>query len=195
VHAEEEVRMKVPRSRDKAGMKVIKWVIDGIELINEWAGRISSFLIPSLMVIVTYEVLMRYLINRPTIWSLEMSQFLFAGFIALGGGYTFLHHGHVHVEILVSRFSERKQAIVRLFSWPLFFFFMIFFLTKVWEMSLESLFAREHSNSLFDPPVYPMKISIAVGVSLMLLQGIVHFFRDLWLIFVGKRFESVKESK
>ena len=192
---EQEVRMKVLTSKDKTGMKVIKSLIDGIELINEWAGRISSFLIPSLMVIVTYEVLMRYLINRPTVWSFEMSQFLFAGFVALGGAYTFLHHGHVHVEILVSRLSERGQAIIRLFSWPLFFLFMIFFLTKIWEMSLESLFAREHSSSLFDPPVYPMKISIAVGVSLMLLQGIIHFFRDLWLAFVGERFESVKEPQ
>jgi TRAP-type mannitol/chloroaromatic compound transport system permease small subunit len=193
--AGKKVRMKDRTSKAKSGMKVIEWIIDGIELVNEWAGRISSFLIPSLMVVVTYEVLMRYLINRPTVWSFEMSQFLFAGFVALGGAYTFLHHGHVHVEVIVSRLSERGQAIIRLFSWPLFFFFMIFFLTKMWELSLESLFAREHSNSLFDPPVYPMKISIAVGVSLMLLQGIIHFCRDLWLAFAGKKFEGAKEPK
>jgi TRAP-type mannitol/chloroaromatic compound transport system permease small subunit len=45
---------------------------------------------------------------------------------------------------------------------------------------------RETSGSAWDPPVYPLKVALAFGVALLLLQGIAKFIRDLHLAVKGK---------
>jgi TRAP-type mannitol/chloroaromatic compound transport system permease small subunit len=161
-----------------------------IDWINEQGGKLISFLILILVVVVLYEICARYLFNRPTIWAQEISQMIYGAYVILLGGYVLRRGGHVNVEILYGKFSPRTRAIIDLFTWLLFFFFCGLLLIKGWEMAWDSFKVRETEPTTFAPPVYPIKMMIPLGALLILLQGLARFLRSLVLAISGKEMES-----
>ena len=41
-------------------------LLDSVNSINEWLGRVCGFLVVALMVYVVYQVMMRYVFNLPS---------------------------------------------------------------------------------------------------------------------------------
>ena len=149
-----------------------------IDKINEWAGRLTSFLIIPLIAFMVWGVTLRYVFDAPVIWADEMSLFIFGGYIMLGGGYTLLHDAHVNVPILHSHLHSRARATVDLITSILFYCVCAVLLWKGIDMAWSSLKQLEHSFSVWGPPVYPVKLTIPIGAFLLLLQGITKFTRD-----------------
>ena len=58
-----------------------------IDAINEWTGNVFRFIVILLMLLVSYEVIMRYILVRPSEWGQEINGFLLLGLTFLGGGY------------------------------------------------------------------------------------------------------------
>lgn len=67
-------------------MKVLGEILQIIDNINEWTGNILKFLVIALMLLVSYDVIMRYIFSRPTEWGQEMNGYLQLGVVFLGGG-------------------------------------------------------------------------------------------------------------
>ncbi len=159
-------------------MKKFERFLSVIDLINGWVGRIVGHLLILMMFVMSYEVIMRYIFNRPTLWAMEMNQYLFLILIALGGGHVLLNRGHISVDIFYGRFGERTRAIFDLLTSPLFFLFIIVLIWQSLDVAIESSQFREHSE-MADIPVYPVRIILVVGAFLMVLQGFAKFARDL----------------
>lgn len=150
-----------------------------VDLINEWVGRVVSFLIIPMTLVAVIEVILRYVFNRPTIWAWDVNMMLLGAFTVLTGGYVLLKEGHVSMDVFVSRLSPRVRAVIALIT-SLLFFFSIGLL--VWQGGLEareSLLIGEKVNSVWGPPLYPLKILWPIGAFLLLLQGVATFIRDL----------------
>lgn len=148
-----------------------------IDSINTGVARAVSYLLLLLMFAVIYEVVMRYTLNRPTIWSMELNQFLLCFISALGGAYTLHARGHVNVDIFFGRLGVRSRAIVSLATSLLIFAFLILLLKESWRMGISSWEIEERLVTAWAPPVYPIKMVVPVGVFLMLLQSIVRFLK------------------
>jgi len=157
----------------------VRRVLEAIDAISEWTGRITAFLIPGMMLIMTYEVVARYLLKSPTIWAMESTQYLFLTTTALGGAYVLRHGGHVNVPILYDRLSTRTQAIVDVVTSLFFFFFMVALFGASWITTVESVFYLEHSPTYWEPP-------ISAGILLTILQGLAKLVRDLATAITGK---------
>jgi TRAP-type mannitol/chloroaromatic compound transport system permease small subunit len=156
-----------------------------IDSINEYVGRVIAYLGAAMMFFVTFEVVMRYFFNKPTTWTFELNQSLLCIYVALAGGYTLLHQGHVNVEIVSQRFGTRTRATVNIFTSFLFFGFIFLLLLKTLEMAMDSVKLGERSESLIGFPLYPAKISIVIGVILVLLQGLAGFARNIVTLITG----------
>ncbi|MCZ6767871.1 MAG: TRAP transporter small permease subunit [Acidobacteria bacterium] len=161
-------------------------VLEVIDAASEWTGRISAFLIPGMMLIMTYEVVARYILKRPTTWAMESTQYLFLATTALGGAYVLLHGGHVNVPILYARLSTRTQAIVDVVTSLFFFFFMIALFRVSWMTTVESVVHLEHSPTYWGPPIYPVYIVMTAGILLTILQGLAKLVRDFATAITGK---------
>jgi len=135
-----------------------------------------------MVIIVTIEVVARYVFNRPTIWSWDISIQILALLTALGAGYALLQGSHVRVDVLVSHLPHRVNVLIDLVMSLLFFFgvglLMWWFRQEVWK----SVAMREVYESLFAPPLYPLKVVVFIGICLLLLQGLAKFIRDLIII-------------
>jgi TRAP-type mannitol/chloroaromatic compound transport system permease small subunit len=148
-----------------------------IDQISRKVAAAASYFLILMMGVVTFEVVARYVFNRPTEWAMEITQFTLLLLAVLGGAYTLLTGGHVNVDIIYGRFTVKTRAVISLFTSLLIFLFLGVLLWKSWDMFITSFRLNEHSASLFAPPLYPVKCLVPIGVCLILLQSIVRFIR------------------
>lgn len=156
-----------------------------VDIVNEWTGRVVGVLIIIAILIITIELILRHVLNRPSIGEWDVNVYLMTVIIIIGAGYTLLYRGHVIVDIVVKRFSPRARALIDLVTSG-FFFLGIGIL--LWQAILEaatSIEIKEHLFGIWELPFYPLRVIIAIGILLLLLQGIVKFVRDLVIALLG----------
>ena len=161
-------------------MFLIEKSINGM---NEKIGYFTSFLIIPLVLVVAYEVVMRYLFNAPTVWVFEATTLIYGTHFMIGIAYTHKHDGHVAIDVFESRLPEKPRTILRLIV-NLLLFMPTVGLLSVWSVIYASDSWRngEHASTSWAPPLYPFKTLMAVGFILLLLQGVakvIHDYRSL----------------
>ncbi len=162
-----------------------------IDAISDWSGRIIRWLVVFLVVVVTTEVTMRYVFNRPTMWAFETSIMLGAAIYAMAWSYAQRHRAHVRVDVLYTHLSPRKKAIIDVVGYSLFFVPLIFILvdasiTNAWEAWV----ARERMEKTFwYPPATPLRTVVALGFVLLALQGAAQLFRDFYFLVRNKPYD------
>ena len=153
---------------------------------TEWLGKFVSFLVPLIIAIIAYEVAARYLFRAPTIWAHEMSQFIFGAYIILAGGYASLHNTHVRMDLLYSRFSPRRKAIIDLVGVALMLLFVGVMIWKGWEIAWSGMVAGKVSRSSWSPPMAPIMFVIPVASFLLLFQEMSKIVHDIHTVITGK---------
>jgi len=166
-------------------MNRVEHVLSVIDVINERVGRLIAYLAVFIMLSVVYEVIARYVFDTPTIWSMEINQYLLCGYTALAGGYALLYKSHVNVEILHQRFGVRTRAFLNILTSFFFFLFIIVLIWKSGAMAWEAWEYNEHSETLLEAPLFPAKVAIPLGGLLILLQGLTKLIRDLKILITG----------
>lgn len=155
-------------------------ILRTIETINEWTGRIFSWTIVILTLLVTLEVILRHVFNSPTIWNFEVTIQLYAFHALILGPYTLLHNKHVSIDVIYESFKPRTRKITDIISYLVFFFpFMGVLLYQGIKYAHHSWSVHERSWSVFAPPLYPIKTVIPVVIFLLLLQGAAFFTRQV----------------
>jgi len=125
---------------------------------------------------------MRYGFNKPPIWSLEMCQFLLGGFFILGGGYTLLREGHVRMDVLYVGWSPRTRAIVDIATFSLVAAYMVILIIPSMANLINCIEMGEKSRSVWQPYLWPIKMSIPAGCIFILLQAIAFSIRAVFVI-------------
>jgi TRAP-type C4-dicarboxylate transport system permease small subunit len=80
-----------------------------VERCNFALGMVSGLGILLMGLILTYEVLCRYLLNAPTIWAQETSIYLYMWTMLAAASYTLQTGKHVHVDLVVDRLPARPR--------------------------------------------------------------------------------------
>jgi TRAP-type mannitol/chloroaromatic compound transport system permease small subunit len=163
-------------------------VLGVVDTINDWIGRVLSFGVLLMFLLVLSEVIRRYFFNAPTVWGNELTQFMFGAYVILSGGHILRWGGHVNVDIIFGRFSPRTQATIDICTFVLFFLFCGMMVFYGGSLAWESISIWEHSNSAWSPPLYPVKIMIPIGAFLLLLQGFAKLIRDILALIYGTQF-------
>ena len=80
--------------------------------ISRVFNTIGVTILMLMMFLITVDVCLRYIFNSPIEGVYEAVEFMMAVVFCYGIGYTQRHRGHVAVNLVVSRLSERNQAIM-----------------------------------------------------------------------------------
>jgi len=148
-------------------------------------GRIAGWLLIPLSFLVVFDVILRYVLNMPTIWVWDVGVQIQAAIVVLGGGYALLHKGHVSVDILIGKLSTRKRAAL---DTIMYLFLVGSVAVLLWRLSISAQYAlsiKEHWTSTWAPVVYPLKVLIVVGVGALLLQAIAGWIRSILILVRG----------
>lgn len=162
-------------------------ILSVIDAISIWSGNLVSAINPIVVALVVYEIVRRFVFNAPTIWANEATVYLSALAYLLGGAYSHYYKAHVRVDILYAKCPPRTRALLDVVT---FFFTFLYLGALIWIGSVyawESIKVLEKTGSPWNPPVYPLKIAIPLGATLLLLQSVANFVRDLTLIIRGHR--------
>lgn len=87
--------------------------------LGEGAARLFEEAVPSLallimLVVVLYQVFMRYVLNRPPIWSDELARYLYIWMVFLGAALVSRRRAHVGMEYLPDRLPPRARRTLLL---------------------------------------------------------------------------------
>jgi len=157
-----------------------------IDQLNDWTGRFVSLWMIPMILVMSFEVFMRYVVESPTIWGTEMVTYLFASYILLGGGYTLLYGDHVNINIFYSRMRVRRRALFDSITAVIFFLYAWVLFHEGLKFALDGWIRNRHSGTDWNPPLYPVLMTLPIGAFLLLIQGAAKFVRDLLIVTTGK---------
>lgn len=170
-------------------MSQSKWIsfskkIDGL---SDWTGKLFSWLVIPLTVLIVFEVFTRRFLNAPTIWTFELSNFLYGAHFMLVAAYGLLHKSHVCIDLFVMKGSKKTQVTLDLVSYFLLFFPLIaVLLYHGIDFAKDSWATWETSWSAWGPPLYPIKTVIPITAFLLLLQGISEVIKKIHFLTTGE---------
>jgi len=156
-------------------------LIRSIDQLSKTIGHAFAWCIVILTLGTCFEVFMRYLLNDPTSWAFDLSYLMYGAVFYMAGAYTLSRGGHVRADMFYRLWPERRQALVELSLYVLFFFPGILALVIAGgAYGLESMRLREVSvNSPAGMPIWPLKMMIPIGGALIALQGLAEVLRCL----------------
>ncbi|MEP1215538.1 MAG: TRAP transporter small permease subunit [Marinobacter sp.] len=115
----------------------------------------------------------------PSLWTLEAAQFAMVAYYILGGPYSIQLDAHVRMDLFYGNWSARKKAWFDVFT----IFFLIFFLGVLlygaYDSTSYAIQYGERSASAWRPYMWPIKVVMCIGFSLMLLQAVSELFKDI----------------
>lgn len=177
---------------------MIHSIIRHIDQLNKAVGHAFAWCIVILVLGVSYEVFVRYVLNSPTSWAFDFSFILYGSMFLMAGAYTLSRGGHVRADIFYRRWRPRTQARLELFLYFIFYFPGVLALVFAgWEYGSESMRIKEVSvNSPAGVPIWPLKMLIPVAGVLLTLQGIAEALRCVLCLREGEwpaRLHDVEE--
>lgn len=157
----------------------VRVFVHAVESTNKIVGKFSMYLVFAMIGILLYEPIARNLFGKSSIWAVEMAQFTMAAYYLLGGGYSMMLKGHVRMDLLYGRWSDKKKAKVDAITGLFLIFYLVFLLFGAYSSIEYAVMYGQKNRSAWAPYMAPIKIIMGVGVLLMLLQSIATFFRDI----------------
>lgn len=154
-----------------------------LDSISQWSGRVVCVFCFTLVLLLTFEVFMRYVLNSPTIFSYEVATMMGVTIGSGGLAYTHLHGGHVRVDVFWRLLSPRGKAIADIVGSLIFFFPLIIVMAYFSTEWAQGSFVDHEImvKTYLYPPAWPIRAVMALGFFMFIPQAISKFIRDVYL--------------
>ena len=158
-------------------------IISIIDAFTEYTGKFISIFVIILVLLVGYDVSMRYLFNSGSIAIQELEWHLFSIILLLGSAYTLKHDEHVRLDIFYS--SKLINDKVRIWfdvlgTLLILLPFCLLIIVSAWPFVTQAYIHNEISP---DPGGLParwlIKAAIPLGFFFLLIQGIAEALKKL----------------
>lgn len=165
-------------------------LIHVIESIANIGGYLSGWLVPLMMLLILYEVIMRYIVHRPPIIADEFSAYMLVTLCFLGMAYTWKERGHVRITALVSRLPARIASWIRLGTLVLALVIGIMMSQAIYAYLVYSFKYHMRSATHLLTPLQGPQMTMLIGFILLCPLLIVEIARAIMNIRSGKRVEE-----
>lgn len=155
---------------------------DFLDRCDYFLVAIAGIAVLLMMLITSYDVIMRYIFNDPTDWALDVSTFLIPICVFLSLAYVLRKEGHVRVELLLNALKPRVRALLLLIT---SFISLIVFAIATWmgvKITVESIQRWELSLGTSEILMWPIKLMVPVGflfLSLQIVSKIFNYVNDI----------------
>ena len=149
-----------------------------VDKVNRFFGRIAMYMIFAMLAVLLYSSISKVFL-LPSVWTLEVAQFLMAAYYILGGPYSLQMESHVRMDVFYERWTPRTRAFWDSATAFCLVFYLIFLLRGGISSTAYSLEYGQRNYSAWAPLMWPIKMIMTVGIGLMMLQAFSIFFKDL----------------
>ena len=150
-----------------------------IDQIAMFVGRVTMLLIALLVGVMMYEVVLRYVFERPTLWANELSLWM-AGFVfILAGFYAMQQRSHIRIFLLYDMMPRGVQKACDTVSTFLILLFAFFLVYGGYGEAKAKLLRWETFGTVFDPPIpATLKPLVLLVVCLVATQALLNLIND-----------------
>jgi len=144
-----------------------------IDRLNETLGRLTLWLVLAAGLISATNALIRKSLGLSSNAWLEIQWYLFAAMVLLAAGYTLKHNGHVRIDVLASRLSERARAWIEILGTLCFLLpLCVLMVILSWPGFMDSYVHQEWSPDAGGLIRWPVRLLIPIGFLMLALQGV-----------------------
>jgi TRAP-type mannitol/chloroaromatic compound transport system permease small subunit len=150
----------------------------GIDNFVDLVGRITAWSSFALALVMSGNVLLRYVFNTGSVWSQELEWHLMSPICLFGMSYALRHGEHVRVDVLYASFSERNKQLVQIVTALIS---IAVCLIIVWLSGSYVAYSwnigEGSANPGGIPARYLLKALIPLGFALMFIQSVAELIR------------------
>jgi C4-dicarboxylate transporter, DctQ subunit len=144
-------------------------VYETILRIQAW---LSIILILFLLLSVCFDVSMRYLMNRPQKWVIELSEYALLYITFLSTAWLLRNDRHVRIDLVTSRLSTKHQTLLGIFSSCVIVFVSSILVVFGSRVFLDDLLSGVYTPTPMELYRAPMILVIPVGGIFLLIEAI-----------------------
>lgn len=149
-----------------------------IDTVSRFTGLAVAQLYILCAAVTVYEVIARYIFNKPTTWAFEIVMVLCATAWTLSAGYVTLKKRHIGITIFYLMGGVKTRWWLDLFAYTIGVVALFLFIDDSLKRSLLSIDMIERTGSAFNSPQPMMlKTILVVGALLYLAQLLVNLWR------------------
>jgi TRAP-type mannitol/chloroaromatic compound transport system permease small subunit len=173
-------------------------VLLGVDRLSAFVGKTFAWAILLMVVLISYEVFMRYVMRAPTAWAYDVGYMLYGTIFIMAGAYALSTAAHVRGDVIYRLWPPRVQAVVDLLLYLVFFFPAIIALVYAGYNYAEFSWriGERSSSGPGGPPVYHFKSLIPFAAAVLFIQGLAEIMRCILCLRDGRwpaRLSDVQE--
>lgn len=169
-------------------MDSLNRIIRSLEAVSKYSGWTVAALAMPMIGALIYEVAARYLFNKPTIWSYEITYMIYGTHFLIGSAFTLMIKGHIRIDVFYSHLPLRGRALIDTLGYLIIFFPVVILLTfSAWDVTQEAFQTGEVSQfTPWQPLLWPFKSAMFIGFGLLGLQGLSELLKSLSILITGR---------
>jgi TRAP-type mannitol/chloroaromatic compound transport system permease small subunit len=155
-----------------------------LELPSVVVAKLAAWVIVPMTGSLVYEVISRYIFDRPTVWAYDMTYMMAGALFMLGAAFALRNGSHVRADFILIALKPRWQALVDVLLYLFVYFPAIgLFFSASLKFTMQSWMQHEtYPASPWMPAIYPLKTVMPVTLALLLLQGIAEVLKAQWTV-------------
>jgi TRAP-type C4-dicarboxylate transport system permease small subunit len=152
-----------------------------VQGINIFLGYVAALLIVASTLVISFEVVSRYVLRQPHSWNLELNIFFLIASTFLAAAFTQKKRGHVGIEVLDGLLSVRRNRWRYIASDMLSLVFCITITYYIWKYFHQAWMGGWVSDSTWGPKVWIPYSFMGVGMTALCLQLLIQVVEDGFL--------------
>lgn len=157
--------------------------------ITNAVGTLAAWIFFVIGLIVTFEVVMRYAFNSPTIWVDEISRVLQIWATCLAAGYALRHRALIVIDVIFSDPQRLGRKICETLAILMIIAFALVVTKYGFDLWLKATLSGHTTDSFLASPKWLTHASIWIGFGMLALQGLVELAR-IWLVGLPEKAEK-----
>ena len=154
----------------------------GFDRVIESMAFVAGLLLVGTVLIISFEICMRYFFSKPQTWTVEVCEYFLFGIAFFGAPWLLREGGHVNIDIVVGNIGEKGQAylgvatnIIGIFVCAILCWFSL-------VTALENYRSGVVVVKTLSIPKHYFLMVIAFGYLMLALQFLRQFFRNLRML-------------
>jgi TRAP-type C4-dicarboxylate transport system permease small subunit len=136
-------------------------------------------LIVALVLVMFFEVIARYVFEKPTLWANELSLWMAGAIFLFSGLYAMQQRSHIRIYLLYDMMPRSIQRVCDLVSTALIVGFAFIMLWGSYNEARDKFMRWETFGTAFDPPIpATIKPLLIVFICLVALQAVINLISD-----------------
>lgn len=157
-----------------------------ISVVSDVLGYISAFAVLAMIILIVQHVIMRYVFDRPDIFTDVISTYLQVGIVFLGSAYTLKTGGHIRISMVPDRLPSGARRLLETITNIFSCVFLGFFAWESWVLVWTSFATYQRDFTLLQTPLYLPQIVIPLGLTAFFLQFVVDTCQSLMHQYFGE---------